>query len=170
MTEGEPVTLEMMIEASRETVFEFFVDPLKMRRWMGGHTALDARRGGVFAVDNGDNHARGSFLVVEPPERVVFTWGWEGSELVPPGSSTVTVVLEARGEGTLVRLVHSDLPAGEDVRHAQGWSHYLGRLSKAVVGVDPGPDPYAEGRGIMDEVETGMGDEPESQGPDLRSS
>jgi uncharacterized protein YndB with AHSA1/START domain len=151
-----------MIEASPETVFEFFVDPIKMRRWMGGHTTLDAQTGGIFAVDNGDNHARGTFLVVEPPERVVFTWGWEGSEVVPPGSSTVTVILEPRGQGTLVRLAHSDLPAGEDVRHAEGWAHYLDRLSKAAVGLDPGPDPYAEGQVIMYEVETAS-DEAQSQ-------
>lgn len=153
MPSTEPVTLEVMIEASPETVFEFFVDPLKMRRWMGRHADLDPRSGGVFAVDNGDDRARGVFVEVEPPERLVFTWGWEGSDLVPPGSSTVTVILEATGDGTLVRLVHSDLPAGEDLRHTHGWNHYLGRLTKAAVGMDPGPDPHAEEQAIMHERE-----------------
>jgi uncharacterized protein YndB with AHSA1/START domain len=151
---SEPLTLEVMIEASPETVFEFFVDPSKMRRWMGSHVVLDPRRGGVFAVDNGDNHARGAYVVVDPPERVVFTWGWEGSELVPPGSSTVTVELEAAEGGTLVRLVHSDLPAGEDVRHSHGWTHYLGRLTSAAAGKDPGPDPYGDGQTVMHEVQS----------------
>lgn len=153
MPRTEPVTLEVMIEASPETVFEFFVDPMKMRRWMGRHTDLDPRSGGVFAVDNGDDRARGIFLEVEPPERVVFTWGWEGSDLVPPGSSTVTVVLEATGGGTLVRLVHSDLPPGEDIRHSHGWTHYMGRLTKAAVGIDPGSDPYADSQATMDQSE-----------------
>jgi uncharacterized protein YndB with AHSA1/START domain len=151
---GDPVTLEVVIEASPETVFQFFIDPARMRHWMGGHIDLDPQSGGVFAVDIGDNHTRGSFVVVEPPERVVFTWGWEGSDLVPPGSSTVTVVLEATDGGTLVRLVHSDLPAGEDIRHSHGWTHYLGRLTKAAVGVDPGPDPHEEGQAIMHEADT----------------
>lgn len=151
---SEPVTLEVMIDASPETVFEFFVDPRKMRRWMGRHTELDPRSGGVFAVDNGDDRARGVFLAVEPPERVVFTWGWEGSDLVPPGSSTVTVVLEATDGGTLVRLVHSDLPVGEDIRHSHGWTHYLGRLTKAAVGIDPGSDSYAGLEAPMHEMET----------------
>ncbi|HSJ84576.1 MAG TPA: SRPBCC domain-containing protein [Acidimicrobiia bacterium] len=152
---GEPVTLEIMIEASPETVFEFFVDPRLMRRWMGGHAVLDAQNGGRFAVDIGDNHARGSFLAVEPPERVVITWGWEGSELVPPGSSTVTFLFEAKDGGTLVRLIHSDLPAGEDIRHTHGWNHYLGRLTKAATGIDPGPDPHAERQAIMHETHAG---------------
>jgi uncharacterized protein YndB with AHSA1/START domain len=152
---GEPVTLEVMIEATPETVFEFFVDPQLMRQWMGGHAVLEARDGGRFAVDIGDNHARGSFLTVEPPERVVFTWGWDGSELVPPGSSTVTVVFEATDGGTLVRLIHSDLPTGEDIRHTHGWTHYLGRLTKAAVGIDPGPDIHAESQAKMHEMHAG---------------
>jgi len=152
---GEPVTLEIMIEASPETVFEFFVDPRLMRRWMGGHADLDAQYGGGFAVDIGDNHARGSYLAVEPPKKVVFTWGWEGSELVPPGASIVTFLFEAEDGGTLVRLIHSDLPAGEDIRHTHGWTHYLDRLTKAATGIDPGPDPHAEGQAIMHETPAG---------------
>jgi uncharacterized protein YndB with AHSA1/START domain len=157
VTSAEPVQLEIMIEASPETVFEFFVDPELMRRWIGGHARLEARGGGLFAVDIGGNHARGTFLAVEPPERVVFTWGWEGSEQVPPGSSTVTCTFEPRDGGTLVRLVHSDLPAGEDVRHSHGWAHYLGRLTQAAVGVDPGPDPHAESGAVMHEVDAEQG-------------
>jgi uncharacterized protein YndB with AHSA1/START domain len=154
MTAGEPVELEVLIDAAPTTVFEFFVEPRLMRRWMGGHASLDAQPGGGFAVDIGVNQARGTFLAVEPPEKVVFTWGWEGSDLVPPGSSTVTVILEAKGSGTLVRLTHSDLPAGEDVRHNEGWTHYLGRLAKAAAGADPGPDPHADGQ----QMETTPGD------------
>jgi uncharacterized protein YndB with AHSA1/START domain len=52
----------------------------------------------------------GRYLEVVPGRRVVVTWGWDsGAIAVPPGSSTVTVDLEEHPEGTLVRLVHSDL-------------------------------------------------------------
>lgn len=152
MADGQTVQLEIMIDAPPETVFEFFVDPTLMRKWMGGHVVLEPRSGGRFAVDIGTNHARGSFVEVERPERVVFTWGWDGSDQVPPGSSTVTLILEPKDEGTLVRLTHADLPGGEDIRHTHGWNHYLGRLTKAAVGVDPGPDPHAEGEAIMHET------------------
>ena len=42
----------------------------------------------------GDGWASGRFLEVEPPRRIVFTWGWEleGSPLAP-GSSVVEVEL-----------------------------------------------------------------------------
>jgi uncharacterized protein YndB with AHSA1/START domain len=155
VTDSEPVNLEIMIEASPETVFEFFVDPRQMRTWIGEHVVLEPRVGGSFAVDIGENHVRGSYVDLQPPERVVFTWGWEGSDVVPPGSSTVTFVFEAREGGTLVRLIHSGLPTEEDHRHSQGWNHYLGRLTKVAIGVDPGPDPHAEGQAMMDEQPTG---------------
>jgi uncharacterized protein YndB with AHSA1/START domain len=155
VADTEPVHLEIMIEAPPETVFEFFVDPPLMQRWMGEHVVLEPRVGGRFAVDIGDNHARGSFVELQRPERVVFTWGWEGSDMVPPGSSTVTFVFEAKDGGTLVRLIHSDLPTGEDLRHTHGWNHYLGRLTKAAIGIDPGPDPHAEEQAIMHDEPTG---------------
>jgi uncharacterized protein YndB with AHSA1/START domain len=141
-----------MIEATPATVFAFFVDPGLMRRWMGGHAVLEAESGGRFAVDIGANLATGSFVEVSPPQRVVFTWGWEGSETVPPGSSTVTVILEEMEGGTLVRLTHSGLPSGEDLRHSQGWNHYLSRLTKAAIGLDPGPDPHAQGQPTIEEM------------------
>ena len=138
------VSEEMLIEAKPETVFEFFVDPLLMRTWMGGQAVLDPRPGGVFAVDIGAALARGEYVEVLAPERVVFTWGWEGSEGVPPGSSTVTFTFEAAGNGTLLRMVHEGLSAEEAARHRHGWVHYLSRLMVAAPGGDPGPDPHVE--------------------------
>jgi uncharacterized protein YndB with AHSA1/START domain len=154
VADGQAVNLEIVIDAPPETVFEYFVDPGSMRRWMGGHVVLEPRKGGRFAVDIGANHARGAFVEVQPPEKVVFTWGWEGSDLVPPGSSTVTLTFEGRDGGTLVRLAHTDLPSGEDMRHTHGWNHYLGRLKQAAVGIDPGPDPHAEAEATMHDLLT----------------
>jgi uncharacterized protein YndB with AHSA1/START domain len=91
--------------------------------------------------------ARGEYLEVDAPNRVVFTWGWEGQEsgdgehAVPPGSSRVEVELTPDGDGTLVRLRHLDLPEQSREIHGQGWDLYLGRLAKVAAGEDPGSDP-----------------------------
>ena len=85
--------------------------------------------------------ALGTYVVVEPPSRVVFTWGWEGDPDLPPGSSTVDVTLVPDGDGTIVRLRHAGLP--DDVsrqHHAVGWQRYMERLAIAGPGGDPGPD------------------------------
>ena len=71
---------------------------------------------------------------------MIFTWGWRGSPSVPPGSSTVEIVLVPDGEGTIVRLTHRGLPASERAIHLVGWETYLPRLAIVAAGGDPGPD------------------------------
>jgi uncharacterized protein YndB with AHSA1/START domain len=142
------VEREIRIAARPETVFDFFVDPEKMVRWKGRRAELHPRPGGVYRVEISDQAvARGEYVEIERPNRVVFTWGWEGQETGPhgvaPGSSRVEVELSPEGDGTLVRLRHLDLPEEEREIHGQGWDNYLGRLAKAATGEDPGPDPFA---------------------------
>jgi uncharacterized protein YndB with AHSA1/START domain len=128
------------IAAPRDAVFEFLVDPAKMLRWMGTAVDVDPVPGGKFWLNaNGTAIAMGHYVAVDPPERVVFTWGWEGSADVPPGSTTVTIALISDGEETVVELEHRDLPAGADDQHGQGWSHLFSRLADAATGADPGP-------------------------------
>jgi uncharacterized protein YndB with AHSA1/START domain len=140
------VEVEVRIEASPETVFDFLVDPDKMIQWMGRSADLDPRPGGAFRCEISDsNVARGEYLELEPPSRAVFTWGWEGAEMsIEPGGSTIEVLLAPDGEGTHLRLIHRDLPTPESAqKHGHGWDHYLGRLATAAIGEDPGPDPWA---------------------------
>jgi len=142
------VEREIEIAASPETVWSYLVDPVKAHRWWGRAISLDLRPGGALRVEvTMGSVASGVVLEVDPPRRLVYTWGWEvgggGPELVPPGSSTVEIELVPSGEATTVRLVHRDLPGPESAEaHAQGWEHYLSRLATAAAGGDPGPDPW----------------------------
>jgi uncharacterized protein YndB with AHSA1/START domain len=134
----------LTIDASPETVWEFFVEPEKLMRWKGINADLDARPGGIFRCEVIPGHvARGEFVELDPPSRLVFTWGWDGNEGVPPGSSTIEVDLTGDGDRTTLRFVHKDLPSAEAVAsHAHGWDHYLPRLELAAAGRDPGDDPW----------------------------
>ena len=65
---------------------------------------------------------------------------------VPPGSSTIEIVLEPDGDGTRLRFTHGGLPTAESAgRHAHGWDHFLPRLVEAAGGGDPGRDPWLDG-------------------------
>jgi uncharacterized protein YndB with AHSA1/START domain len=133
---------EVRIDASPETVFEFFTDPAKAVRWMGTAATLDPRPGGVYRVEIGPYIALGEFVEVDPPNRITWTWGGENDPETAPGSTTVEIHLTPDGDGTLVRLVHRDLPTERSAQgHAHGWDQYLARLAIAAVGGDPGIDP-----------------------------
>src|ERR671910_516758 len=87
--------------------------------------------------------ARGSFREVVPVHRPAYSFGWDGSEVVPPGSSLVEIDLIEQPDGTLLRLTHTGLPDAEQCAgHAEGWGHYLGRLAEVAAKRDPGPDPW----------------------------
>ena len=145
MVSTEPIVREIYIEATPEVVFEFFVDAEKITRWLAAEATLDPRPGGVchqlhLAEGGGRSgyfHLRGEFVEVEPPTRVVFTWGFTEAEIgVPPGSSTVEVTLTSVNAGTRVRLIHRDLPEAEIDNHAGGWSGMLERLAQAVTTIE----------------------------------
>jgi uncharacterized protein YndB with AHSA1/START domain len=141
----ETVEREIRIDAAPETVFAFFTDPKLLLRWKGLEATLEPEPGGLYrVVVNDRNTVRGRFVEVDPPTRVVFTWGMEGKDaMVAPGSSTVEVTLSADGDGTLVRLVHRGLARAARADHERGWEHFLARLRVAATGGDPGPDPWA---------------------------
>jgi uncharacterized protein YndB with AHSA1/START domain len=134
----------LSIAASPETVWGFLVEPEKLRRWKGIDVDLDPRPGGAFRCEVIPGHtARGEYVELDAPHRLVFTWGWDGNEGVPPGSSTIEVELTQEGDGTSLRFVHKDLPNAEAVAsHTHGWDHYLPRLELAAAGRDPGEDPW----------------------------
>jgi len=97
---------------------------------MGVEAQLDPRPGGKFRIDaDGRNVATGEYKEVDPPNRLVMTWGWESDESVPPGSTTVVITLTAEGSGTLLRLRHLGLPTADSrEQHIGGWNLYTGRL------------------------------------------
>jgi uncharacterized protein YndB with AHSA1/START domain len=134
----------LAIDASPETVWEFLVDPEKLMRWKGINADLETQPGGIFRCEVIPGHiARGEYVEIDKPNKLVFTWGWDGSEDVPPGSSTIVIELASDGDGTSLRFVHKDLPNAEAIAsHAHGWDHYLPRLETAAGGGDPGEDPW----------------------------
>ncbi len=92
VTEGIAVERELEIAARPETVWQLLTDPNEATRWMGQAAAFDLRPGGAYRVEViPGNVAIGEFVEIDPPRRLVYTWGWESGpgSSVPPGSTTV---------------------------------------------------------------------------------
>jgi uncharacterized protein YndB with AHSA1/START domain len=142
MPETFVVQRETQIAAPRASVFAFLTDPEKIVQWMGTEATTAASPGGLYLLKGvGSATARGAFREVVPVHRLAYSFGWEGNEEVPPGSSLIEIDLFERDGGTLLRMTHSGLPTAEtQASHGKGWAHYLGRLADVAAGRDPGPD------------------------------
>jgi uncharacterized protein YndB with AHSA1/START domain len=143
MTSDSVVEVSVHVAARPETVFAYFTDPGRYVQWMGSGATLEPVPGGAYRIFMRDGvEAVGEFIEIDPPHRVVFTWGWTHDREVPPGSTRVVVTLDPEEGGTRVVLRHHGLPDdGQRKHHGEGWEFYLGRLDLRISGVDPGPDP-----------------------------
>jgi len=95
---------------------------------------LDLRPGGRYRLTMRDAKGEefsltGVYREVRPPERLVYTWRWEGTEREGDGETLVTVEFEASGATTLLHLTHEQFPdTAARARHGVGWGSVLDRL------------------------------------------
>jgi uncharacterized protein YndB with AHSA1/START domain len=135
---GQSLEVRRVIKAPREQVFRAWTTPQEMKRWHapGVMTVplaeIDLRVGGRFDITmrgpEGDEHrVTGTYRVVEPPARLVYSWHWESDH---PGETLVTVEFLDRGGSTEVVLRHEGF-SDEEQRdsHEKGWTSILERLA-----------------------------------------
>lgn len=138
---SDDLVVERRVPVPPDKVFTYFTEPDKWLAWQGTEAEIELVPGGVWRVNvTGEGFASGRVIEVVENVRVVFTWGWEQGPPVPPGSTTVTIDLMPDGNGTLIRLTHSDLPPDEVEIHRVGWEHYMRRLAAVSEGRAPGPN------------------------------
>jgi uncharacterized protein YndB with AHSA1/START domain len=103
------VTMSRRFDAPRELVFEALTTPELLRRWYGPDgwelvvCEMDVRVGGAWrflgrTADSREVGQHGTFLEVDPPERLVQTERWTDWD---PGETLVTTTLVAVGDTTL---------------------------------------------------------------------
>ena len=105
------ILIERVFDAPRDRVYAAFTDPELIPQWWGRQEdtttvdKLDVRPGGdwrfvTVSSSDGEEHAfRGTFREVDPPERIVWTFEWEG---MPGYISVETTTFEDLGEQTKV--------------------------------------------------------------------
>jgi uncharacterized protein YndB with AHSA1/START domain len=115
-------------------VFRYFTDSERFAAWWGAGSTIDARPGGPLRIryPNGVL-ASGEVIEVAPPERIVFTYGYEDpAKPVRPGGSRVVVTLQERKDGTLLHLRHELPDAAARDQHVQGWRYQLAVFANVV--------------------------------------
>lgn len=117
---------DVLIRADRDLVFRFFTDSERFARWWGEGSRIDPQVGGEVRICYpGGVVALGSVLALEPPQRIVFSYGYERGEPIGPGSSRVEITLREVAEGTSVHLQHDFADANVRDHHRDGWRYHL---------------------------------------------
>lgn len=134
----------VVVPLDAEATFALLTEPERLRRWQAVTARIELRAGGEYRWTIVPGHtASGTIAELEPGKRLVLTFGWEGTEDLPPGASTVTITLEPTEGGTSVHLVHSGLTPEQAAGHLEGWNHYTERLVAAASHSDAGADEWA---------------------------
>jgi uncharacterized protein YndB with AHSA1/START domain len=150
--------VKRIIHAPREEVFQAWIDPELLRQWLTGpvgtspHAEVDARVGGEFKITSTARGAKliarllrdptgeyvhliGRYEEISPPERLVFTMGWQDFPTVSMdrGASTVTVDFNETEEGTEVVITHERQPSRRiRALHRWGWNGSLRKLDRLL--------------------------------------
>lgn len=141
---GMALELKRVFTAPREKVFQAWTTPEALKKWWGPEgyetpiAEVDLRVGGRYRLgmrklpDGEVFYLLGAFREVTAPERLVYTWSWEGAH-AEMGETLVTVEFRTAGQSTEVILTHELFPdeATRD-EHVKGWSSCLDRLPTAL--------------------------------------
>lgn len=126
---------EVVIRAPRATVFRFFTDPARFAAWWGAGSTIEGRVGGALRIQfpGGGGSVSGTVLELVAPERIVFTYGYEGAgKPIAPGGSRVTVSLSEHPLGTRLHLLHEVADATTRDQHVQGWRYHLSMFANVA--------------------------------------
>jgi uncharacterized protein YndB with AHSA1/START domain len=126
---------------SPEQVYDAWLDPEKVRAWMAAalqsfglpgdirRVEIDPRVGGKFCFSDRRDATEavhwGTYLELDRPRRMVFTWIVSPDEESDP--SRVTLTIEPDGDGCVATIVHEmDAQWAEYVsRTSDGWNRML---------------------------------------------
>ena len=131
-----------IISATPDKVFEAWTNPEIMSKWNAPEgidniaCSSNLTVGGLFEIimtnDEGVLHtAHGSYLEIDRPNKLVYTWDWREEAYKMDIETVITVEFNAVGETTEVIMTHDLFPNREATEgHEQGWSSCLNRLER----------------------------------------
>jgi uncharacterized protein YndB with AHSA1/START domain len=137
--------LERTFKAPAQAVFEAWTSADMLRRWWPAGSdwdtpvaEVDVRVGGRLRLvmrspDGEEFGGGGEYVEITPPERLVFTWSWDG-HAGHEGVQLIEVALSERPDGTTtVVLTNRGLEDEESKRsHRAGWEASFDNLDRVL--------------------------------------
>ena len=126
-TRSHVVKLTRTFKVPRDRVFKAWTSPDNIKHWWAADknystpiAEVDLRVGGTYrlGMHNSDEDVThvtvGTYREIDPPNKLVYTWRWEGA---PEGDETlVTVLFNDAGDSTEVVLIHERFPNEESCK------------------------------------------------------
>jgi uncharacterized protein YndB with AHSA1/START domain len=142
--EETTLVLKRHFAATPEAVFDAWMVQQAFAAWIGPEgmrcevPQFEPQVGGAYRIDMKMSDGAmipvsGVFKEIERPDRIVFTWGWEGDadrvslitlDIRPASSGGTDFTLTQEGLGTVERR--------DD--HGRGWTSVLGKLERYLAG------------------------------------
>jgi uncharacterized protein YndB with AHSA1/START domain len=122
----ESILISEVIPASPQRIFSAWMDSVE-------HSAFTGEEATVVPIVGGEHRAAGGYiqgrtLELHEGSRIVQSWRTTEFPADSP-DSRLEVTLEPTLGGTLVTLLHTDIPTGQGDRYKQGWNEfYLSRM------------------------------------------
>ncbi|MEV5966716.1 SRPBCC domain-containing protein [Kribbella sp. NPDC051952] len=137
------IRIDRVLPATIGRVYDAWTRADLLARWYCPNPALelkvqaDVRVGGDYVVEMGPHVVRGTYLEVEPPHRLTFSWKWDGTDDEP---TKVEVELSEVADGTRMLLTHTGFADAEDAaNHQLGWDPEVLRLVELLSVRQPDP-------------------------------
>lgn len=122
--------VERILRVTPDDVFDAWLEVDAVREFIcpapgrAASVAIDARVGGAFrfvmSLPDRELIVTGRYLAIDRPDRISFTWRCSDTGEL---DSVVTVTFAPHaGDGTLMRITHSLLPATLVDAHIDGWT------------------------------------------------
>lgn len=137
--------LHRVLKAKPELVFDVWTSPEHLMRWFSPSEEItnpfihvDLREGGTYEIaflnpDGSQVVVGGTYLSIEKPHKLIFTWAWEDHPEFGSHEMLVTVDILEHAEGTELILTHEKLLPGPIFEeHSRGWNGCLDRLSSVI--------------------------------------
>jgi uncharacterized protein YndB with AHSA1/START domain len=121
-------TLTTLIPASPQEIYEAWLDSVTHSEMTGGDAMMSDEIGAEVSAHDG--YITGRNLELVPGERIVQSWR-TADFADEHQDSVVTVMLEDTDEGTLLTLVHANVPDDQTSYERSGWEQFYFEPMKA---------------------------------------
>ncbi|MHB1685796.1 MAG: SRPBCC domain-containing protein [Ignavibacteriaceae bacterium] len=117
----EKIKITETFHVSAKTLYDAWISSEEHSKFTGEKAKIDPVPGGKFTAGNG--YITGATTSLQPFSRIVQSWRTKD---FPEGiaNSKLEVYFEKVEKGTLLTIVHSEIPDGQGKEYENGWKEF----------------------------------------------